>query len=202
MDSDLQLKVPDRTRRFWVVLSGCIGIMLVTLLIEVLMGRRMFSATGKILFWVSSITSAETSQQFFDFYSVNHALHGVLLYGLVRWLGRWRKGGIALGTALLITVATEAAWEVAENSPIVINRYREATAAVGYQGDSILNSMMDIVSCATGCLLAWRLPVWVSVLFAVGSEVLLAILIRDNLTLNVIMLLFPIDAIKQWQMGG
>src|ERR1044071_2136515 len=117
------------------------------------MGRRFFSPSGKILLWVSSTTSQDTSQQFFDYYSVTHVLHGVLLYGLIRGLGKFRKGSISPGAVLVITIANEAAWEILENSPLIINRYREATVALGYTGDSILNSMMDIVCCAAGCLL-------------------------------------------------
>ena len=176
----------------WMMALACAGVVVLTGLIEACMGRQMFSASGKILLWVSSTTSSETSQQFFDWYSVTHVLHGMIMYGVIRWVGGWRKGGIALGTVLLITVGIEAAWEVAENSPVVINRYREATIALGYTGDTILNSMMDIACCMLGCVLAWRMPVWLTVTLAVSSEVILAILIRDNLTLNVLMLLWPI----------
>lgn len=184
------------------MVAACVGVVLLTALVEACMGRHFFSASGKILLWVNSTTSPETSQQFLDWYSITHVLHGMIMYGMIRWLGSWRKGGLALGTVLLLTVAIESAWEIAENSPLVINRYREATIALGYTGDTILNSMMDIACCMLGCVLAWRMPTWLTVSLAVSSEIVLALLIRDNLTLNVLMLLCPIDAVKHWQMGG
>ena len=186
----------------WAVAGLCAALMLLTALIEAGMGRHFFSTSGKLLLWVNSTTSSETSQQFFDWYSVTHVLHGMIMYAVIRGLGSWRKGGLALGTVLLMTVAIESAWEILENSSLVINRYREATIALGYTGDTILNSMMDIGCCALGCVMAWRIPAWLTVSLAVGSEIVLAILIRDNLTLNVLMLLWPVDAVKHWQMGG
>lgn len=109
---------------------------------------------------------------------------------------------VPIGWRYLIAVLIETGWELLENSPIIINRYREATMALGYAGDSILNSMSDILMMSLGFLLAARLPVWVTVLLVVVMEVGCALWIRDNLTLNVIMLIHPIEAIKVWQMGG
>jgi len=193
-----QLSSPNSFRKHW-PLYATAGVFLLMIIILVLLGRRPFSESGRFLLWIGDHNSAETSQQCFDPYSITHALHGMILYGFFVLVSR-RKWSLPL--IFFITLCIEAAWEVAENSPFVINRYRNATMALGYTGDTMLNSVCDMISCALGCLLAWRLKWWLSIALAIGSEILLALIIRDNLTLNVIMLLFPIDAIKQWQLGG
>ena len=124
---------------------------------------------------------------------------------LWRWL-LWRRwalfGGKPAAYALPIAVIVEAAWEIAENTPMVINRYREATISLGYTGDSIVNSASDIGWMTLGFLVALRLPWWASVALGLFLELLALAVIRDNLTLNVLMLLWPIDAVASWQAGG
>jgi len=147
--------------------------------------------------WEPSASSARTSQMLSDWYSPSHIVHGLLFYWLLwvffrRWAGQRR---------FLAAVAIETAWEVIENTPMVIDRYREATIALGYNGDSVINSVSDIAMMALGFLVARRLPVWVSVALAITLELAALIVIRDNLTLNIIMLVAPNDAIRAWQAG-
>ena len=162
------------------------------------MGRPPICTCGRVTLWVSSSTSPETSQMLADWYSASHLVHGFLFFGLL-WLVARR---LPVATRLLIAILIEAAWEIAENSPIIINRYRSATAAVGYSGDSVLNSVSDIAMMIVGFLLARRLPLWAAVAVVVLLELIPLFVIRDNLTLNIIMLLHPIDAIRTWQAGA
>jgi hypothetical protein len=137
------------------------------------------------------------SQHLLDPYSLSHVLHGILFFGVL-WLLRRR---ISLPWRFAIAAAIEIAWEMAENSPIIINRYRTATMALGYTGDSILNSLGDIASFLVGFWVAKKLRLWWSVAIFLAVELLLLWWIRDNLALNVLMLLWPIDAIRRWQQG-
>jgi hypothetical protein len=130
-----------------------------------------------------------------DWYSASHLVHGFLFFALLRLLARRTP----IEIRFLAAVAVEAAWEIAENTPLVIDRYREATAALGYTGDSVLNSVSDMLMMAAGFLLAARLPVWLSLLLVALLELVPLLIIRDNLTLNVWMLLFPSDAVRSWQ---
>jgi hypothetical protein len=163
-----------------------------------LMGQPLICRCGTVKLWEGDVASAENSQHLVDWYSPSHVIHGLLLYGLL-WLTarRWSFGPRAL-TALLI----ESGWEILENSPIIIDRYREATISLGYHGDSVINSVSDIVFMLIGFALAARLPVAVSVALAILLELVVGYMIRDNLTLNIIMLIWPIDAIRAWQAGG
>lgn len=140
---------------------------------------------------------SHNSQHLFDAYSLSHVLHGVLFFGVL-WLFRKR---LSLGWRAAIAACIEIGWEVLENSPIIINRYRAATVSLGYTGDSILNSLGDFVSFMAGFYFARKLGLSWSICFFIVAELLMLWLIRDNLTLNVLMLLWPIDAIKHWQAG-
>ena len=125
----------------------------------------------------------------------SHIIHGFIFYGILTWL--WPRG--SLTWKLSIAVIIEAAWEILENTPWIINRYRESTISFDYFGDSVLNSISDIGAMVLGFWLAMRLPVWLTVTLAIAAELFVGWMIRDNLTLNVIMLLYPLDAIKEWQ---
>lgn len=162
------------------------------------MGRSVFGPDGKPGLWEGSIWSSECSQRLADAYSFSHIGHGLVFFALL-WLVARR---VPLRFRYLAAVIVEAGWEMLENSPIIINRYREATMALGYSGDSIFNSLSDVLMMSFGFLLAWRLPVWASVALFLVMEIGCALWVRDNLTLNVIMLIHPIEAIKLWQMGG
>jgi hypothetical protein len=166
--------------------------------IELAMGRHPICTCGSIDLWVGARDSPKTSQMLADWYSLSHIVHGLLFYAALwlvarRWPVEWR-----FLTALLI----EAAWEVTENTPFVIDRYRTATAALGYNGDSVVNSMSDIVMMALGFLIARKLPLWVSIALLIMLELVPLYVIRDNLTLNVWMLLWPTLAVRAWQAGG
>jgi hypothetical protein len=166
--------------------------------IELAMGRHPICTCGTIELWVSERDSPKTSQMLADWYSLSHIVHGLLFYAALwlvarRWPVEWR---------FLAAILIEAAWEVIENTPFVIDRYRTATAALGYSGDSVINSMSDILMMALGFLIARRLPWWASVLLALVLELIPLYVIRDNLTLNVWMLLAPSDALRAWQAAG
>jgi hypothetical protein len=180
------------------------AIMVATAAIELAMGRVPICTCGMVKLWHGAVQSAENSQQLTDWYSLSHIIHGMIMY-FVAWL-LWRKwrlfGGRPARFALPIAVLVEAAWEVAENTSMVIDRYRAVTVSFGYSGDSVLNSMGDIGCMILGFLVASRLPWWISLAIGVAFELLTLYVIRDNLTLNVIMLFWPIEAIRQWQAAG
>jgi Protein of unknown function (DUF2585) len=161
------------------------------------MGRPPICTCGWVALWEPSADSARTSQMLADWYSPSHIIHGLLFYWLL-WLA-FRQWPVE--RRFLAALAIETAWELIENTPMVIDRYREATVALGYTGDSVINSLSDIAMMALGFLLARRLPAWMNVLLALALELAALIVIRDNLTLNIIMLLAPNDAIRAWQAG-
>ncbi|MEH3106199.1 MAG: DUF2585 family protein [Sphingomonas fennica] len=161
-------------------------------------GRPPICDCGYVALWHGAL-DAGNSQHLADWYTPSHILHGILFYA-VAWLIA-RPGRVG-GRWLVAAVAIEAAWEAIENSPAVIDRYRTATIALGYSGDSVVNSLADIGWMAAGFLLARRLPVTVTILLALALELAALAAIRDNLTLNVLMLLHPVEAIRAWQSGA
>lgn len=164
------------------------------------MGRIWWCKCGSWTPWSFQVWSMHNSQHLADPYTPSHILHGLIFYAALR------VGPIASRTSLatrgLIALALEAAWELLENSPIIINRYREVTASLDYSGDSILNSVADVGWCLVGFWFASKAPWWASVLLLIVAEVGCAWWVRDNLTLNVLMLIHPVDAVRDWQMGG
>lgn len=184
------------TRRRRAALAAIL-ILLATTAILLAMGRPPICTCGEIALWEPSATSNRTSQMLSDWYSPSHVIHGLIFYALLWLIGRrW-----PLERRFIVALIVEVAWEIAENTPMVIDRYREATMALGYTGDSVVNSLSDIAMMALGFVAARKLPVWVSVALALTLEVAALIVIRDNLTLNIIMLLAPNDAIRGWQAG-
>ncbi len=171
---------------------GMIAIQALTLY---LMGRNPICECGTIRLWEGNPSSPENSQHLSDWYTFSHIIHGFLFYGLLHLV----FPRLSLLKRLAIATGVEIAWEIVENTNWVIDRYREGTVSVEYDGDSILNSVMDVLWMVLGFVLAARLPVWVIVVLALLFELGVGYLIRDNLTLNVIMLLYPMDWIRDWQ---
>lgn len=178
--------------------AAAVLILAATTALLFLMGRPTICTCGSIELWISEPNSSKTSQMLSDWYSPSHIVHGLLFYAVL-WLlfRRW-----PIETRFLIALVIEAAWELIENTPFIINRYREETAALGYTGDSMLNSISDVAMMALGFLIARKLPVWTSVAVILALEIVPLLVIRDNLTLNVWMLLAPNEAVKVWQSGG
>lgn len=159
------------------------------------MGQHFMYEGGYIKLWQSIVVSPENSQHFADFYSLSHIIHGILFYaGLSYFFPR-----LSIGTRLLMALAIESGWELFENTDMIINRYREQALAQGYFGDSIVNSTGDMLAALLGFIIAWRVPLWASIAAVILLELIALSIIRDNLTLNVIQLLYPIDAIGNWQ---
>ncbi|MGB3165871.1 MAG: DUF2585 family protein [Alteraurantiacibacter sp.] len=191
--------VPDRR-----VLLVSLGIAVLALGVLLAMGRTPICECGYVKLWHGQINDAGNSQHLADWYTPSHIIHGMIFYALGWWLfvKRGIGGQDSARWGLALAVLLEAAWEVLENTPMVINRFRAVTANFGYSGDSVLNSAADIGWMALGFWLALRLPVKVTVALALVGEIVAALVVRDNLTLNVIMLVFPIEAIADWQAAG
>ena len=162
------------------------------------MGRLLICACGEVKLWYPDASGPETSQHLTDWYTFSHVLHGIIFYFLF-WLVAPRS---PVWLRLCFAVGLEAVWEVAENTPMVIDRYRQSALAEGYFGDSVVNSIADTIAAIIGFLFARVSPVWISLLFLAAVELFLAYSIRDNLTLNIIQLLHPSEAISRWQVGG
>jgi len=175
---------------------------LVLLGIELAMGRPAICPCGMVRFWSGDVTSAQNSQQVADWYSFSHVIHGLLFYFLAHVTLLRLPGGTAARWALPAAVVLEGLWELLENSPLIIDRYRAVTISYGYSGDSILNSLSDVGWMAIGFLIAARIPARASIALALSFEAFTLVMIRDNLALNVLMLAWPIDAVRVWQATG
>lgn len=181
--------------RLWYLVTA--AVVAATAFVLWAMGRALWCPCGYVDLW-GTIATPEANQQILDWYSPSHLLHGLLFYAALWLLAR----RMDLGGRLVIATLVECAWEIIENTNAVIDRYREVTVSLDYTGDSVLNSLSDIAAMLVGFWLARRLPVWVSVVIVIGFEVLTAIVIRDGLALNIIMLLWPLEAVRVWQAGG
>jgi hypothetical protein len=178
----------------WLLLGGVLLICAIALRVQ---GRLWICSCGYVALWHTEINSAGNSQHLFDPYTFTHILHGFLFFGLV-WL-LWPKS--ERPWKLVAALSLEALWEVIENTSYVIERYRAETVSLGYTGDTIVNSFGDLIACLVGALLARKLGWARTIALAAAIEIVMLIAMRDNLTLNIIMLLFPNDAIRSWQMG-
>jgi hypothetical protein len=188
-------------RPAWIAAFVITAIAVVVLLA---MGRPPICTCGTVDLWYGNINGPGNSQHLADWYTPSHVIHGMLFYGL-GWL-LFRKGSLggAHGGrwAFALAVFLEAAWEVIENSPFIIDRYRAVTVNWGYSGDSVINSFADIGWMSLGFWLAMRLPVKVTVALAVAAEIFTAVVVKDNLTLNVLMLVWPLESVRAWQGAG
>lgn len=178
--------------------AGLLAIAVALAAVLLLMGREPWAASGTIELWHGVVHSSENSQHLTDWYTFTHLLHGFALYAALLPL----RGRLSPGARFLVAMTGEAAWEVIENTAFVIERYRTATIALDYYGDSVVNSVGDLLAAAVGYGFAARAPVWATIAVALALEGFLAWAIRDNLTLNILMLLYPIPAIEAWQAGG
>jgi Protein of unknown function (DUF2585) len=183
------------SRKHWI---GIAAIFAVAVAILFAMARPPICTCGYVKLWEGVVNGPGNSQHIADWYTFSHIIHGFIFFGLTTWLMRSRP----LGLRAMAAVALELAWEITENSPAVIDRYRQATMAAGYSGDSILNSVCDGGWMLFGFSAASRLPWKVTVGIAIVFELFTLLVIRDNLTLNIVMLLSPIDAIRTWQAGA
>lgn len=183
------------TRRTAVIL---LLILAATAALLLAMGRAPICDCGYVKLWHGQTVSAENSQHLTDWYTPSHVLHGLVFYAVL-WLVARR---MSLGGRLVIATLVEAAWEIAENTDAMIERYRAATIALDYYGDSVVNSVADIVAMWVGFALARVLPVWASIALFVLAEAVVIWMIRDGLLLNVLMLLWPLESVRAWQAGG
>jgi hypothetical protein len=187
--------VPPVPRLYWLAAFAIAAIAGAILL---WMGRPAICTCGEVKLWVGTVNGPDNSQHLADWYTLSHIIHGFLFY----WLGWLFLRRNPPGDRVLAAVLIEAAWELLENSRWIIERYREATMALGYNGDSVLNSLADIGWMVAGFALARRLPVAATIALAVVFELLALAVVRDNLTLNVLMLVAPVDAVRAWQGGA
>jgi hypothetical protein len=184
------------TARAWVLVGiFFIGVQMLALK---LMGQPPICECGYIKLWEGVVLSSGNSQHLTDWYTPSHVIHGILFY-----LGLWfffPRMPIAIRLALAVGI--EVSWEIFENTPWIINRYREQALAQGYIGDSVINSVFDTLAMVGGFLIAWRAPIWLSVVLVIALEMFVLYSIRDSLTLNVVQLLYPIEVISNWQAGS
>lgn len=181
------------------VIIAVVGLIALQAAILIAMGREPICKCGYVKLWHFDVESAENSQHLIDWYTPSHVIHGFIFYWLLWLASRWVK--LSFGMRLVLAVAIEASWEVVENTDFVINHYREMTISLDYYGDSVINSVSDVLFMVLGFFLAARLPVWLTVVLAIALEVFIGAMIRDNLTLNVLMFLWPLDSVLQWQQG-
>jgi hypothetical protein len=175
-----------------------LGLIVSTAAALLAMGRVPICTCGVVKLWTADVLSADNSQHIADWYTPSHIIHGFLFFGLLR-LAAPR---LPPGARAVVAITVECAWEIAENSPMVIDRYREATIALGYSGDSVINSVSDIVFMLAGFFFASRAPLWLTVAIGLAFELLTLSQIRDNLTLNILMLIHPLDSVRSWQGGA
>lgn len=172
--------------------------MALTAVVLLAMGRIPWCACGFVKLWHSAAADSQTSQHLADPYTFSHVLHGFGFFWIL-WLVARR---LSLGARGVIAIAAECGWEILENTPLIIDRYRANTSSLDYFGDSVVNSMGDVLAMILGFWLASRLPFRVVLALTILIEIALLVTIRDNLTLNILMLVYPIDAIRRWQLGG
>ena len=188
------MRPPRSVRVYAIAVVAIVAALAVTLLA---MGRVPICKCGYVKVWHGVVQSAENSQNLFDWYTPSHVIHGFAFYALL-WLVARR---LPIGARLAIATLVEAAWEIFENTNYTINRYRSVTISLDYYGDSVINSVFDTLSMIAGFLVASSVPVWTVIALTIALESFVGYMIRDNLALNILMLLYPLDAVRRWQAG-
>lgn len=184
-------------RAGWII-AGALGLLLAHAMLLAYMGQPLMYAGGYIKLWHGIVLSDGNSQHLTDWYSLSHVIHGVLFYAFLAYF----FPRIPVGVRLLLAIGIEMGWELFENTDMIIDRYREQALAQGYFGDSVINSVGDVLAVIAGFLLTWQLPSWASVALVIALEILALYFIRDALALNIIQLIHPVDAIGAWQAAG
>lgn len=187
-----------RQRTLALCVLAVAGVLAAQAVVLGLMGQPAICGCGFVALWYPDSSGPQTSQHIADWYAFSHLLHGLIFYFLL-WLLLPRA---SFATRLVLAVALEAGWEIAENTPMVIDRYRQTALAQGYFGDSVVNSLSDSFAAVIGFVLARLWPVWLGIAVVIAVELSLAYAIRDNLTLNILQLVYPSDAVSRWQVGG
>lgn len=190
--------VLDFLKKYRVVIIGLVLVMAVTGLIEWGTGRSLLGPDGMFGWWDGNIHGSENSQRVADAYTFSHIIHGMAFYAFLWWVAR----KVPMRYRFVIALVMEALWELLENSPIIIDRYRATAIAQGYVGDSVLNSISDIGWAGLGFIITKYSKIWVTVALIVVMELGCLFWIRDNLTLNIVMLAYPVESINTWQSEG
>jgi len=191
---------PHARRALLIAVAASAALAMVTAVILRAMGQPWWCVCGRIRPWVHDIWSSHCSQHLLDAYSLTHVSHGLILAPVLALA--CRSWGVSVPARFLAALVIEAVWEILENSPPIIERYRTATMSLNYTGDSVVNSMGDLLSCGLGFVLVHRLGLWRAAAIFAASELALLITIRDNLTLNVLMLTWPLESVRVWQAAG